>query len=132
MRRVKPGSAWPRYSLRALIDSPSWSAVLASTLGWAAEFAEEGIAANTLWPESLIATAAVRNLLGGDAAMARARTPEVVADAAMLVLAESARDFTGNSLIDVDVLAKAGHSDLSRYGTGTDLELDIFIDPRAE
>lgn len=102
------------------------------TLGWAAEFADEGIAANTLWPESLIATAAVQNLLGGNAAMARARTPEVVADAAMIVLAEPAQDFTGNSLIDVDVLTKAGHSDLSRYGTGADLELDIFIDPRAE
>jgi citronellol/citronellal dehydrogenase len=99
------------------------------TLGWAAEFARHGIAANTLWPESIIATAAVQNLLGGDAAMARSRTPEVVADAAVVILRAPARELTGQSLIDVDVLRGAGVTDLSRYGGGGDLQYDLFVDP---
>ncbi len=101
------------------------------TLGWAAEYAEHGVAANCLWPETLIATAAVQNLLGGDAAMEKARTPEIVADAAVEVLARPSRECTGNTFIDVDVLREAGVTDLSSYGgTGT-LEYDIFVDPPA-
>lgn len=98
------------------------------TLGWAAEFAEAGIAANCLWPETIIATAAVQNLLGGDAAMNRARTPEIVADAAVEILRRDARSCTGNAFLDVEVLREAGITDLSAYGDGEDLELDIFID----
>jgi len=98
------------------------------TLGWAAEYADAGIAANCLWPETLIATAAVQNLLGGDDAMAVSRTPEVVADAAVEILARPSRECTGNTFIDVDVLREAGITDLSQYGgTGT-LQYDIFID----
>lgn len=100
------------------------------TLGWAAEYAEEGVAANCLWPETLIATAAVQNLLGGDEAVARARTPEIVADAAIEILTRPSREQTGEALLDVDVLRQAGVSDLSSYGGGDDLELDIFVDPR--
>ncbi len=101
------------------------------TLGWAAEYADHGIAANCLWPETLIATAAVQNLLGGDTAMEKARTPEIVADAAVEILARPARTCTGNTFIDVDVLREAGVTDLSSYGgTGT-LEYDIFVDPPA-
>ena len=55
-------------------------------LGFAEEFREAGIASNALWPRTLIATAAVQNLLGGDAAMARARRPELYADAAYAIL----------------------------------------------
>ncbi len=98
------------------------------TLGWAAEFAEAGIAANCLWPETIIATAAVQNLLGGEEAMNRARTPEIVADAAVEILGRDARTCTGNTFLDVEVLREAGVSDLSAYGDGDDLELDIFID----
>ncbi|KAA1421979.1 NAD(P)-dependent oxidoreductase [Nocardioides humilatus] len=101
------------------------------TLGWAAEYAEHGVAANCLWPETLIATAAVQNLLGGDAAVGKARTPEVVADAAVEILTRPSRECTGNTFIDVDVLREAGVTDLSQYGgTGT-LEYDIFVDPPA-
>ena len=99
------------------------------TLGWAAEFASAGIAANTLWPESIIATAAVQNLLGGDAAMQRARTPEILADAAMVILATPSRELTGESLIDVDVLRGAGITDLSAYGGGDDLQYALYVDP---
>jgi len=101
------------------------------TLGWAAEYADLGIAANTLWPQSLIATAAVRNLLGGEAAVERARNPEIVADAAMLVLERPARAATANTYIDVDVLRSAGITDLAQYGGGADLQYDVFVDPPA-
>jgi citronellol/citronellal dehydrogenase len=101
------------------------------TLGWATEFAEAGIAANTLWPQTLIATAAVQNLLGGDEAMAKARTPAIVADAALQILTSPSRELTGQSLIDVDVLRDAGVTDLSAYGGTGKLEYDVFLDPPA-
>ncbi|MFE4667523.1 SDR family oxidoreductase [Streptomyces sp. NPDC056716] len=99
------------------------------TLGWAAEFADDGIAANCLWPQTRIATAVVRNLLGGEEAMARARQPEIMADAAVEVLAHPPRTLTGRTLLDVEVLAAAGVTDLARYGGGTDPTLDLYVDP---
>jgi citronellol/citronellal dehydrogenase len=99
------------------------------TLGFAAEFADDGIAANCLWPETTIATAAVANLLGGSDAIARARDPQIMADAAVAVL-DLPADRTGNTFFDVEVLAEAGVSDLSRYGGGPDPELDLFVDRR--
>lgn len=101
------------------------------TLGWAAEYAEAGVASNCLWPETLIATAAVQNLLGGDAAMEKSRTPEIVADAAVEILVKPSRECTGNAFIDVDVLREAGITDLSQYGGTGELEYDIFVDPPA-
>jgi citronellol/citronellal dehydrogenase len=100
------------------------------TLGMASEFAEDGIAVNSLWPRTIIATAAIQNLLGGDVAMARARKPEIVADAAHAILCRAARTSTGNFFIDDEVLAAEGVTDLSRYayGTGADLQRDIFLD----
>jgi citronellol/citronellal dehydrogenase len=98
------------------------------TLGWAAEYAEAGVAANCLWPETLIATAAVQNLLGGDDAVSKARTPEIVADAAIEILTRPSRECTGNTFLDVDVLRAAGITDLSAYGGTGQLEYDIFID----
>ena len=103
-----------------------------ATLGLAAELADAGIAANTLWPKTLIATAAVRNVIGGDRMMARSRTPEVYADAAHVVLTQPARSFSGHTLLVEDVLAEAGVTDLSRYTAvpGTpdeDLIPDVFL-----
>lgn len=100
------------------------------TLGLAGELAGYGIAANCLWPQTIIATAAVQNLLGGDAAMARARRPEIVADAAYHILIRDSRSCTGNFFIDEEVLAEAGITDLSpyAYGDGADLQRDIFLD----
>jgi citronellol/citronellal dehydrogenase len=101
------------------------------TLGVAESRREDGIAANCLWPRTLIATAAVQNLLGGDAAVAGSRRPEIVADAAYEILTRPARDCTGNTFIDDEVLAAAGVTDLSgyRFGAGNDddLQLDIFL-----
>src|SRR5215203_4089715 len=97
------------------------------TLGVAAD--EPGIGANCLWPRTIIATAAVQNLLGGDEAMARARTPEILADAAHAILVRDPATTTGNTFIDDEVLAEAGISDLSGYAAeGSDLVLDIFVD----
>ena len=100
------------------------------TLGMAAEYAPDGIAFNSLWPRTLIATAAVQNLLGGDEAMARSRRPEFVADAAHDILTRPARSTTGNFFIDDEVLAQAGVSDLSGYAyvADADLQIDLFLD----
>jgi citronellol/citronellal dehydrogenase len=101
------------------------------TLGWAEEFREDGIAFNSLWPRTVIATAAVQNLLGGDEAMARSRTPEIVADAAHAILTRPSRECTGNFFIDEDVLAEEGVTDLDRYRAGPEngeLATDLFLD----
>jgi citronellol/citronellal dehydrogenase len=99
------------------------------TLGVAADEAEAGVAANCLWPRTLIATAAVQNLLGGDAAMAAARTPEIVADAAYEIFGRDPRSCTGNAFIDDEVLAEAGITDLDRYAAAdAKLALDLFVE----
>ncbi|KIP51725.1 SDR family oxidoreductase [Leucobacter komagatae] len=103
-----------------------------ATLGLAAEFADAGIAANTLWPATTIATAAVQNLLGGDKVMAASRTPAIYADAAYAVLTQPAAGYTGQTLIVEEVLAAAGVTDFSGYaavpGTPDDrLFPDIFL-----
>jgi citronellol/citronellal dehydrogenase len=100
------------------------------TLGVAADEADAPIAANTLWPRTLIATAAVQNLLGGDEAMRRARTPEIYADSALAVLRRPPRECTGNSFIDDEVLAEEGVTDLSAYQADPsgELALDLFVD----
>ena len=82
-------------------------------LGIAEELKDAGIASNTLWPRTMIATAAVQNLLGGDESMARSRKPEVYADAAYAVLSQPAHSYTGQSLLCEDVLLEAGVTDLS-------------------
>jgi citronellol/citronellal dehydrogenase len=99
-------------------------------LGFAAEFAADGIASNALWPRTLIATAAVQNLLGGEAAMARARRPELYADAAYAVITKPSRDCTGNAFLCEDVLAADGVTDFDRYAyqPGSEPEADLFVD----
>jgi citronellol/citronellal dehydrogenase len=102
------------------------------TLGLAEELREAGIAANSLWPRTTIATAAVANLLGGDDTVSRPRTPEIVADAAHAVLVRDSRSCTGNFFIDEDVLTEEGVTDLERYRVqpgGPPLEADLFLDP---
>ncbi|SDS30589.1 citronellol/citronellal dehydrogenase [Nocardioides scoriae] len=102
------------------------------TLGLAEEQREAGVAANSLWPRTMIATAAVANLLGGEEAVAGSRTPETVADAAHAVLLRDPRTCTGRFFIDDEVLAEEGVTDLDRYravpGDGP-LRPDLFLDP---
>jgi citronellol/citronellal dehydrogenase len=100
------------------------------TLGLSGELADDGVAANCLWPKTIIATAAVQNLLGGDQAMAQSRRPEIMADAAHVIFQKDARENTGQFYIDEEVLAEAGVTDFDQYGYGEGgkLQLDIFLD----
>ena len=103
------------------------------TLGLAAEFEADGIAANALWPETTIATAAVQFSLGGERMMRVSRTPELCADAAYAVLAKPAREYSGQTLVMEDVLRADGVTDFAKYaavpGTPDDqLFPDIFLD----
>jgi citronellol/citronellal dehydrogenase len=84
-------------------------------LGLAGELRPKAIAVNALWPRTVIATAAVRNLLGGAQMMARARKPDIVADAAYAIFAKPARQFTGRFVIDDNVLAENGVTDFEHY-----------------
>ncbi len=101
-------------------------------LGMAGEFREAGIAVNALWPRTAIATAAVRNLLGGDDMISRSRTPEIMADAAHLILTKPSREATGNFFVDDEVLESAGVTDLDQYAVtpGAPLMPDFFVEPR--
>jgi citronellol/citronellal dehydrogenase len=85
------------------------------TLGVAETEREHGVAANCLWPATAIATAAVQNLLGGEEMVAQSRTPEIVADAAGVVLRRDPATYTGNAAIVEDVLAEDGVTDLEPY-----------------
>jgi citronellol/citronellal dehydrogenase len=101
------------------------------TLGWADEFRKDGIAANSLWPRTLIATAAI-NLLGGDSLVKKARGPSIMADAAHAILTKPSREFTGRFCIDDEVLRDIGVHDLTHYAAvpGTaeaDLQTDLFV-----
>jgi citronellol/citronellal dehydrogenase len=99
-------------------------------LGFAEELRDAGIASNALWPRTLIATAAVQNLLGGDAAMARARKPELYADAAYAIVTRPSRECTGNTYLCEDVLAEEGVTDFAQYMYVKDGEpqVDLFVD----
>lgn len=98
--------------------------------GMAQEFARQGVGVNALWPKTGIATAAVKNLLGGEAAVSACRKPEIVADAAYHILTQPGRDYSGNFLIDEDVLRDAGVTDFDQYAVTpgmTELMPDFFL-----
>ena len=101
-------------------------------LGMAGEFRDQGVAVNALWPRTAIATAAVKNLLGGDEMVRRSRKPEIMADAAHYIFTRPSREFTGNFCIDDEVLESAGIMDLSHYAVDPSLDLlpDFFVEPR--
>ncbi len=100
-----------------------------ATLGMAEEFRDAGIGVNALWPRTVIATAAVRNLLGGEALVRASRKPEIVADAAHIILTRKAAEFSGNFCIDDTLLAKHGVSNFDHYRVdpGHELQVDFFI-----
>ncbi len=100
-----------------------------TVLGQAHELKKYGIAANALWPRTTIATAAVQNLLGGDALMQASRHPSIVADAAFIILQKDSRSCTGNFFIDENVLSEAGINDFSQYAVNLEVTLmnDLFI-----
>ncbi|MFN5334456.1 MAG: SDR family oxidoreductase [Bacteroidota bacterium] len=100
------------------------------TIGWAEELKKEGIAANSLWPRTTIDTAAVRNLLGGEALANMSRIPEIIADAAAIILSKPSSSYSGKLLLDEDVLKEEGITDLSQYSVvqGGPLYRDLFLD----
>lgn len=98
-------------------------------LGMAGEYKSAGIAFNALWPRTTIATAAINNLLGGNAMMKASRKPEIMADAAHVIFNRPAKECTGNFFIDDEVLASAGKTDLSEYAVDPTQTLmpDFFV-----
>jgi citronellol/citronellal dehydrogenase len=100
-------------------------------LGMAGEFREQGIAVNALWPRTTIATAAV-NMLGGDELIMHSRKPDIMADAAYIILNRPSKEFTGFFCVDDSVLEDEGITDLSGYAVNPELPLapDFFVEPK--
>ena len=102
------------------------------TLGLSEELRPFGIAANSLWPRTAIDTAAVRNVVGAGL-VSHSRTPAIMADAAYEIITKPSREYTGQFLIDDDVLEDAGVTDFSIYlngGAEEDLALDFWVEPK--
>jgi citronellol/citronellal dehydrogenase len=97
-------------------------------LGMAAEFKDQGVGVNALWPRTMIATAAVK-WMGGDAMMKASRKPDIMADAAYWILTQKSTQCTGNFFVDEDLLRKIGVKDFEHYANvpGEKLGLDFFL-----
>jgi len=100
-----------------------------TVLGQSNELKSKGIAANALWPKTTIATAAVKNLLGGDALIQASRTPEIMADAAFEIIKQNSKECTGNFFIDEDLLRNKGITDFKKYAVNPEMSLmkDLFV-----
>jgi len=98
-------------------------------LGMAAEFADDGIAFNALWPRTGIATAAIKNALAGEEGMKHCRTVDILSDAAHAIFEKTAKDFTGHFLIDDTFLASEGVTDFDKYRVDPTMDLmpDFFV-----
>jgi citronellol/citronellal dehydrogenase len=100
------------------------------TLALAGEFKDRGVVVNSLWPRTAIATAAVRNEIGGADMVAACRKPEIVADAAHFILTRLAKECSGNFFLDDEVLLAAGGRDFAQYDlqAGAALQADFFVE----
>ncbi|PBQ33521.1 short chain dehydrogenase [Sphingobacteriaceae bacterium] len=100
-----------------------------TVLGLAEELKKYKIGVNALWPRTTIATAAVQNLLGGDALINKSRTPEIMADAALLIFEKNSTSTTGNFFIDEEILRENGVTDFSKYAINPNekLMIDLFL-----
>jgi len=96
-------------------------------MGMSEEFRKDGIAFNCLWPKTIIATAAIQNILGGEEAIKKSRKPEIVADAAYAILTRDSKTCTGNFFIDEDVLREEGVSDFRPYQVDPSLDPNLLI-----
>lgn len=128
LNMAPPLTMVPRWFAPHLAYSISKFGMSFCTLGMAEEFKKEGVAVNSLWPRTAIATAALRHL-GGEEIFRRCRKVEIVADAAHLILTRRSRECSGNFFIDEEVLASAGVTDLRRYAVEPDADLipDFFL-----
>jgi len=119
MKWFKPHAAYTlsKYSMSLLASA------------WAEEFRTYGIASNSLWPATLIATSAVKNLLGGEKLFQLSRKPEIMADAAYYILRREARSHTGHHYIDEEVLREEGVQNIDDYAVkpGGPLQRDLFL-----
>ena len=98
-------------------------------LGMAEEFKDGGVAVNALWPRTTIATAALKNLLGGEELIRHSRKPDIMGDAAHVILTRDSRECTGNFFIDDDVLRESGVTNFDDYSVvpGAELRPDFFV-----
>ncbi len=98
-------------------------------MGWSVEFKKDKIASNALWPVTTIATAAVKNLLGGEQMALASRTPAIIADAAAFILGQSTILYTGKCWLDEDLLMLAGVHDFAKYAVtpGAELQRDLYV-----
>ncbi len=120
----------PKWAGKHLAYTMAKYGMSLTTLGLAEELREDGVAVNSLWPATLIDTAAIRNMPGGERMVQAARSPEIVADAAHAVLVRTARSCTGNFYTDEEVLREEGRTDLTAYSLGApedQLVPDIFL-----
>ena len=119
----------PRWFAPHLAYTMSKYGMSMIVLGLAEELKPFRIAVNALWPKTTIATAAVKNLLGGDFLMQRSRSAEIVADAACIILKKPSFEATGNFFVDEDVLKGEGVSDFGKYAINPDQKLmnDLFL-----
>ncbi len=117
---------WFKHHLAYTLTKYNMS-LMAST--WAEEFKKDGIASNSLWPGTMIAPAAIKNLLGGEKLFQVSRKPEIMADAAYFILRKEAKSTTGNHFIDEDVLRGEGILNLDPYSVtpGGTLQRDLFL-----
>ncbi|MCK4687892.1 MAG: NAD(P)-dependent oxidoreductase [Candidatus Lokiarchaeota archaeon] len=119
----------PKWFANHLAYTMSKYGMSMCVLGMAEEFKKDGIAVNALWPRTAIATAAVKNLLGGEPVIKQSRKPEIVADAAYFILTKPSRECTGNFFIDDEVLIENGITDLGKYSVVPNARLipDFFL-----
>jgi len=119
----------PRWSKNHLAYTMAKYGMSMCVLGMAAEFSDQGLAVNALWPKTSIATAALK-MLGGAVKPEQSRTPEIMADAAYIILTSNSRELTGRFLIDEDVLRETGIEDFSQYAVkpGNPLFPDLYLD----
>ena len=96
-------------------------------LGMHSEYKRFGIAFNALWPRTAIATAAVANHLGGEVMMAKSRAPEIMADAAYIIMNRDSKKFTGNFCIDDEILNSEGITDLVKYQVDQNLDISDLV-----
>jgi citronellol/citronellal dehydrogenase len=123
VQEAKWFKSWPAYAIAKYTMS-------LFTLAHAAEFRKQGVAVNSLWPRTSIATAAVANEIGGQAMIDASRKPEIMADAAHWILSQPAKQCSGNFFIDDEVLMAAGVRDFSQYDMrpGAALQCDFFVE----
>lgn len=124
-----PINLYPKWIYPQMAYTLSKYSMSMMTLGWSAEYKKYNIAANSLWPKTTIATAPVRNLLGGEKLIAMSRKPEIMADAAYFILNKSWANCTGNTFLDEDVLRSEGITDFEQYAItpGGKLYPDLYV-----